>query len=257
MNIFFWYFLMQVANYLFAAGLDAATQAGTLQKSQDDYTLLYASVYTSGSLVALFIQTFFTGGLIRRLGVSVVIFAFPLWYLFTFGAGTYFGLAAGAGLVIAVLLQAAERIVVPAVHLPATQIIYNQVSSTVRPRARAFFSGGLNAVAEIGAALVLVAGAIAASPQAVLAFGTVCSGLFVANTFGVRRALGRRIVENLRSEDPELRRNAAQMLHGEGRAVPTTELQGLLGEGSADIEARVQHALVRRGKLRVASGNTE
>ncbi len=236
-NIFFWYFLMQIANYLFAAGLDAA--------------------YTSGSLVALFIQTFFTGGLIRRLGVSVVIFAFPLWYLITFGAGTYFGLAAGAGLVIAVLLQAAERIVVPAVHLPATQIIYNQVASTVRPRARAFFSGGLNAIAEIGAALVLVAGAISASPQAVLAFGTVCSGLFVANTFGVRRALGRRIVENLRSEDPELRRNAAQMLHGEGRAVPTTELQGLLGEGSADIEARVQHALVRRGKLRMASGNSE
>ena len=256
-NIFFWYFLMQIANYLFAAGLDAASKAGTLQQSQDDYTLLYASVYTSGSIVALAIQTFFTGGLIRRLGVSVVIFAFPLWYLVTFGAGTYFGLTAGAGLVIAVLLQAAERIVIPAVHLPATQIIYNQVASTVRPRARAFFSGGLNAVAEIGAALVLVAGAISASPQAVLGFGTLCSALFVANTVGVRRALGRRIVENLRSDDPELRRNASQMLHGEGRAVPTSELQGLLGEGSADIEARVQHALVRRGKLRIAQGNTE
>ena len=256
-NIFFWYFLMQIANYLFAAGLDAASKASTLQQSQDDYTLLYASVYTSGSIVALAIQTFFTGGLIRRLGVSVVIFAFPLWYLVTFGAGTYFGLTAGAGLVIAVLLQAAERIVIPAVHLPATQIIYNQVASTVRPRARAFFSGGLNAVAEIGAALVLVAGAISASPQAVLGFGTLCSALFVANTVGVRRALGRRIVENLRSDDPELRRNASQMLHGEGRAVPTSELQGLLGEGSADIEARVQHALVRRGKLRIAQGNTE
>ena len=248
-NIFFWYFLMQIANYLFAAGLDAATTSGTLQQSQDDYTLLYASVYTSGSVVALLIQTFLTGSLIRRLGVSVVIFAFPLWYLVTFGAGTYWGLTAGAGLVIAVLLQAAERIVIPAVHLPATQIIYNQVSSSVRPRARAFFSGGLNAVAEIGAALVLVAGAISASPQVVLGFGTVCSAVFVGNTFSVRRALGRRIVENLRSEDPELRRNAAQMLHGEGRAVPTSELQGLLGEGSADIEARVQLALVRRGKL--------
>lgn len=256
-NIFFWYFLMQIANYLFAAGLDAASKAGTLQQSQDDYTLLYASVYTSGSVVALGIQTFFTGSLIRRLGVSVVIFAFPLWYLVTFGAGTYFGLTAGAGLLIAVLLQAAERIVIPALHLPATQIIYSQVASTVRPRARAFFSGGLNAVAEIGAALVLVAGAISASPQGVLAFGTVCSALFVANTFGLRRALGRRIVENLRSDDPELRRNASQMLHGEGRAVPTADLQGLLGEGSADIEARVQHALVRRGKLRVAQGNTE
>src|SRR5205085_2273098 len=80
-NIFFWYFLMQIANYLFAAGLDTATKAGTLQQSQDEYTLLYASVYTGGSLVALGIQTFLTGGLIRRFGVSVVIFAFPLWYL--------------------------------------------------------------------------------------------------------------------------------------------------------------------------------
>ncbi|MDQ6858362.1 MAG: hypothetical protein M3Z65_05140 [Chloroflexota bacterium] len=256
-NIFFWYFLMQIANYLFAAGLDAASRSGSLTQSQDDYTLLYASVYTGGSLVALGIQTFLTGGLIRRFGVSVVIFAFPLWYLFTFGAGTYFGLAAGAGLLIAVLLQAAERIVIPAVHLPATQIIYNQVASTVRPRARAFFSGGLNAVAEIAAAVVLVAGAISASPQVVLGFGTVCSALFVTNTFGLRRALGRRIVENLRSDDPELRRNAVQMLHGEGRAVPTSDLQGLLGEGSsADIEARVQHALVRRGKL-VAAGSSK
>jgi ATP:ADP antiporter, AAA family len=256
-NIFFWYFLMQIANYLFAAGLDAASRAGTLQQSQDDYTLLYASVYTSGSIVALGIQTFLTGGLIRRLGVSVVIFAFPLWYLATFGAGTYFGLAAGAGLLIAVLLQAAERIVIPAVHLPATQIIYSQVASAVRPRARAFFSGGLNAVAEIGAAVVLIAGAISASPQVVLGFGTVCSALFVVNTVSLRRALGRRIVQNLRSEDPELRRNASQMLHGEGRAVPTAELQGLLGESSADIEARVRLALTRRGKLRVVAGNTE
>jgi hypothetical protein len=256
-NIFFWYFLMQIANYLFAAGLDTATKAGTLQQSQDDYTLLYASVYTSGSLVALGIQTFLTGGLIRRFGVSVVIFAFPLWYLVTFGAGTYFGLAAGAGLLIAVLLQAAERIVIPAVHLPATQIIYNQIASSVRPRARAFFSGGLNAVAEIGAALVLIAGAINASPQVVLAFGTVCSALFVGNTFGLRRALGRRIVENLRSEDPELRRNAEQMLHGEMHAVSTSDLQGMLGEGNADIEARVQHVLIRRGELRIAQGNPE
>jgi hypothetical protein len=256
-NIFFWYFLMQIANYLFAAGLDTATQAGTLQKAQDDYTLLYASVYTSGSIIALLIQTFLTGSLIRRLGVSVVIFAFPLWYLVTFGLGTWLGLTAGLGLVIAVLLQAAERIVIPAVHLPATQIIYNQIASSVRPRARAFFSGGLNAIAEIGAAIVLVAGAIGANPQVVLGFGTACSALFVGNTFAVRRALGRRIVENLRSDDPELRRNAAQMLHGEGRAVPTVELQGLLGEGSADIEARVQHALLRRGKLRMAEGRVE
>jgi hypothetical protein len=92
------------------------------------------------------------------------------------------------------------------------------------------------------------------SPQAVLAFGTVCSAIFVANTVSLRSALGLRIVENLRSDDPELQRNAAQMLHGEGGAVPTSELEGLLGEGSsADIEARVQHVLTHRGKLRVAA----
>jgi AAA family ATP:ADP antiporter len=257
-NIFFWYFLMQIANYLFAAGLDAASKAGTLQQSQDDYTILYASVYTSGSLVALGIQTFITGGLIRRFGVSVAIFAFPIWYLVTFGAGTIFGLTAGAGLLIAILLQAAERIVIPAVHLPATQIIYTQVASSVRPRARAFFSGGLNAVAEIGAALVLVAGAISLSPQVVLGFGTICSAVFVANTVSLRRALGRRIVENLRSADPELQRNAAQMLHGERGAVASSDLEALLGEGSsADIEARVRHALTRRGTLRVVTESAD
>ena len=244
-NIFFWYFLMQIANYLFSAGLDAATPSATVQGGQDSYTILYASVYTSGSLIALGIQTFFTGALIRRLGVSMLLFAFPLWYVVTYGAGFAFGLTA----LIAVLLQAAERIVVPAVHLPATQVVYNQVASAVRPRARAFFAGGLNAIAEIGAALVLLAGAVNANPAAVLAFGTVCSVAFTANTVVLRRALGRRIVENLKSEDPELRRNAAQMLHGEGRAVPTQELQGLLGEGSADVEARVRLALTRRGAL--------
>jgi len=80
---------------------------------------------------------------------------------------------------------------------------------------------------------------------------------FTGNTVVLRRALGRRIIENLRSEDPELRRNAAQMLGGEGRAVPTEELQTLLGEGSADVEARVQAALLRRGALRVAKGRAD
>jgi hypothetical protein len=31
----------------------------------------------------------------------------------------------------------------------------------------------------------------------------------------------------------------------------------MLGEGNADIEARVQHALIRRGELRIAQGNPE
>ena len=245
LSIFLWYFLMQIANYLYSAGLDAATQATSVQGAEDAYTLLYASVYTSGSLIALAVQTFLTGGLIRRLGVSLVLFAFPLWYLVTYGAGAIFGLT----VVIAIALQAGERIIVPALHLPATQVVFNQVAAGVRPRARAFFSGGLNAIGEIAAAGVLIAGAITANAGAVLAFGTACSAIFAANTIVVRRALGRRIAENLRSEDPELRRNAAQMLRGEGRAVRTDQLREVLTDASADIENRVRVVLSQRGAL--------
>jgi len=39
--------------------------------------------------------------------------------------------------------------------------------------------------------------------------------------------------------------------------VPTSELEGLLGEGSADIEARVELVLARRGRLRVVGGHGE
>ena len=250
-SIFLWYFLMQIGNYLFTYSLDSATTgAATVQGAEDAYTLLYASVFTIGSIVALGIQTFLTGGLIRRLGVSLLLFVFPLWYVGWYGAGAVVGLTG----IVGVLLQAGERIIVPAIHLPATQVVYNQIASSLRPRARAFFSGGVNAFAEIGAALVLVAGAIATDPRTVLIFGTACSVVFTGNTVVVRRALGRRIAENLRSDDPELRRNAAQMLGGEVRAVPTDALQSLLGEGSADVEARVQAALLRRGALPFAKG---
>lgn len=254
LSIFFWYFLMQIGNYLFTYSLDSATAgADTVQGAEDAYTLLYASVFTIGSVIALGIQTFMTGSLVRRLGVSLLLFVFPLWYVGWYGAGAVVGLTG----IVGVLLQAGERIIVPAIHLPATQVVYNQISSSLRPRARAFFSGGVNAFAEIGAALVLVAGAIATDPRTVLIFGTACSVVFTGNTFVLRRALGRRIVENLASEDPELRRNAAQMLGGEGRAVPTEGLQSLLGEGSADVEARIQAALLRRGALRVAKGRAD
>ncbi len=247
-GIFLWYFLMQIANYLYSAGLDSATTAPSLLGAEDAYALLYASVYTSGSLIALFVQTFLTGGLIRRLGVSVVLFAFPLWYVLTFGAGWI-----ALTLVAAVLLQAGERIVVPALHLPATQVVYSQIAAELRPRARAFFSGGVNAIGNIAAAGVLIAGVIGADPRRVLLFGTVCSAGFVVNTAFVRRALGRRIAENLSSADPELRRNAAQMLEGEGRAVPTDQLHVVLRDASADIEAGVRLALTRRGALAVAA----
>jgi AAA family ATP:ADP antiporter len=246
-GIFLWYFLMQLANYLYIAGLDSATTSSGLQGAEDSFALLYASVYTSGSIIALLIQTLFTGSVLRRFGVSAVLFVFPLWYFATFGAAW-----TALTLVTAILLQAGERIIVPAIHLPATQIVFSQIAAELRPRARAFFSGGVNAMGNIGAALVLLAGVTVADPRGVLLFGTVCSAGFVGNTVLVRRALGRRIAENLRSEHPELRRNAAQLLHGDAGSVPTDQLRTVLGDASADIEAGVRLALTRRGALAAA-----
>ncbi|GAC1702564.1 MAG: hypothetical protein NVS9B6_18920 [Candidatus Limnocylindrales bacterium] len=246
-GVFFWYFLMQVANYVYTVGLDTASQGATLQASEDSFAVLYASVYTGGSIVALVLQTFLTGGLLRRLGVSVLVFAFPLWYLATFGA-SWISLT----LITAVLLQAGERIIVPAIHLPSIQVVYGQVSAELRPRARAFFSGSVNAFGNIAAAIVLLLGAVNTNPRGVLLLGTVGSGAFLANTVLLRRVLGRRIAENLQTEDPELRRNAAQMLSGEGAAVPTDHLRAVLKDASADVEAGVRLALTRRGALSAA-----
>lgn len=176
-----------------------------------------------------------------------MLFVFPLWYLVTFGA-SWFSLT----LVTAVLLQAGERIVVPAVHLPAIQIVYGQVAAELRPRARALFSGSVNAFGNIAAAVVLLLGAVNADPRGVLMLGTLSSGLFVGTTVVMRRTLGRRIAENLQVEDPELRRNASQMLSGEGTAVPTDQLRAALKEASADVEAGVRLALTRRGALAAA-----
>ena len=178
-----------------------------------------------------------------------ILFVFPLWYVLTYGLGAAFGLT----LLIALALQAGERIIVPAIHTPATQVVYSQVAAELRPRARAFFSGGVNAIGNIGAALVLLAGAITNNTPQVLAFGTACSVLYVVNTWNVRRALGRRIAENLTSPEPELRRNAEQMLHGEGRAVPTDRLTVALSRASADVEAGIRLALTRRGALAAAA----
>ncbi|HVR88176.1 MAG TPA: hypothetical protein VHG53_01360 [Candidatus Limnocylindria bacterium] len=246
-GIFFWYLLMQIANYLYIAGLDSASTSATAQGAEDSFALLYASVYTSGSIIALVIQTLITGSLLRRFGVAAVLFVFPLWYLATFSAAWV-----ALTLVTAVLLQVGERIIVPAIHLPATQVIYSQIAAELRPRARAFFSGGVNATGNIAAAVILLAGGIGPDPRALLLFCTACSAGFVGNIVLVRRALGRRIAENLRSEDPELRRNATQMLHGEASAVPTEHLRAVLGQASADIEAAVRLALTRRGALAAA-----
>src|SRR5947209_16381880 len=48
-GVFFWYFLMQFANFLYLLGLDQSTQAATTQNGEDLFSQLYASVYTSSS----------------------------------------------------------------------------------------------------------------------------------------------------------------------------------------------------------------
>src|SRR5438132_8339259 len=50
-GVFFWYFLMQFANFLYLVGLNQ-TAAGSGVDSEDFFSQLYASVYTSSSLVA-------------------------------------------------------------------------------------------------------------------------------------------------------------------------------------------------------------
>src|SRR5438309_1813972 len=66
-----------------SAGSSAQAASGTGQ--EDLFSQLYASVYTSSSLVALAIQSFITSGLLRRIGVAWVLFLLPLWYLATYG----------------------------------------------------------------------------------------------------------------------------------------------------------------------------
>ncbi len=271
-NIFLWYFLMQLGNYLYLVGLDTSTQAGTTQQQEDAFSLLYAAFYTGGSLAALAIQTFFTGGILRRLGVSLVLFVFPLWYV-----GSYAGALMSFNLLTSFLIQLGERVVVPAIHLPATQVVYNQLASALRPRARAFLSGGVNALGNIAAAGLLLAGAAIggrSSSTTILQLATAFSGVFVLNTWFVRKSLGLRIAENLASGDAELRRNAVQMLPGEASAVPTAALRRVLADAESegrgglrtspsddawyvrktydpedDVEESVTRVLLRRGAL--------
>ena len=256
-GVFFWYFLMQFANFLFLLGLDQ-TAAGSSVGSEDFFSQLYASVYTSSSLVALAIQSLITSGLLRRIGIAWVLFILPLWFLGTYAAAAYWGL----NLVTGVALQLGERIWIPALHRPASELVYSQVSAAIRPRARAFLSGGVNAFGNMVAAVSLILGLRAVDMglfgiRTLLGIGASLSLVYVYNAWHTRRLFGRRIAQNLTSPDPDLRRNAADMLASESGAVPEDILRSLGGHVPADVEHGVQLALTRRGILAVAADVTE
>jgi ATP/ADP translocase len=251
-GVFFWYFLMQFANFLYLLGLDQ-TAAGSGVGSEDFFSQLYASVYTSSSLVALAIQSFITSGLLRHVGIAWVLFVLPLWFLGTYAAAAWFNL----NLVTGVALQLGERIWIPALHRPASELVYSQVAAAIRPRARAFLSGGVNAFGNMAAAVALIVGLRYSDVQTLLAAGTGLSLVYVYNAWHTRRLFGRRIAKNLTSPDPDLRRNAADMLSSEGGAVPEELLRSLGGRVPADVEHGVRLALTRKGILAVAADVTE
>ncbi len=260
-GVFFWYFLMQFANFLYLLGLDTSSaSAATGTDREDLFSVLYAGVYTSSSLVALAIQSFFTSGLLRRVGIAWLLFLLPLWYVGTYAWAAYDSFVHGAlalGLLAGVALQLGERIWIPAIHRPATELVYSQVSASIRPRARAFLSGGVNAVGNMAAAVALIAGLKLADVSTLLATGTALSVVFVYNAAHTRRLFGQRIAKNLTSPDPDLRRNAADMLSSEGGAVPGDTLRELGPRVPADVEHGVRLALTRRGILAVAADVTE
>jgi hypothetical protein len=135
--------------------------------------------------------------------------------------------------------------------------VYSQVSASIRPRARAFLSGGVNAIGNMVAAVGLIAGLQYSDIRTLLATGTALSVVYLYNAAHVRRLFGRRIADNLTSPDPDLRRNAADMLSSEGGAVPEESLRALGGRIPADVEHGVRVALTRRGILAVAADVTE
>ena len=160
-GVFFWYFLMQFANFLYLLGLDQSS--GSSITGEDYFSQLYAGVYTSSSLVALGIQSFLTTALLRRIGIAWVLFLLPLWYVATYGWAAATVLTDQNGtltlaLLAGIALQLGERIWIPALHRPASELVYSQISSAIRPRARAFLSGGVNAFGNMGAAVALILG---------------------------------------------------------------------------------------------------
>src|SRR6185503_7097337 len=159
-GVFFWYFLMQFANFLYLLGLDQSS--GSSITGEDTFSQLYAGVYTSSSLVALAIQSFITTALLRRVGIAWVLFILPLWYVATYGWAAVTVVEQNGALTLALLagiaLQLGERIWIPALHRPASELVYSQISAAIRPRARAFLSGGVNAFGNMAAALALILG---------------------------------------------------------------------------------------------------
>ncbi len=250
-GVFFWYFLMQFGNFLYLVGLDT-TAAGNTVQSEDVFSQLYASVYTSSSLVALGIQTVVTSALLRRLGIARVLFALPLWFFGSYGAATV-----SFNFLTAVAIQLGERIVIPAVHRPATELVYSQVVAAIRPRARAFLSGGVNALGNMGAAAALLVGTRLADTRTLLAIATGLSALYLFNTWQTRIAFGRRIGENLASHEAEVRRNAVDILASEHDAVPADVLLTLASERSDEVANGARLALTRRGLLAVAADVAE
>jgi hypothetical protein len=250
-GVFFWYFLMQFGNFLYLVGLDQST-AGTGTGSEDLFSQLYASVYTSSSLVALFIQSVFTGALLRRFGIARVLFVLPLWFLGSYAAASY-----NFNIITAIAIQLSERIVIPAIHRPASELVYSQVVAAIRPRARAFLSGGVNAFGNFAAAIALLAGLQLHDNQLLLAVATGLSGIYVYNAWHMMRLFGRRILENLTSIEPDVRFSAAEILATEHGAVPGDLLRSLDGAIPADVEHGVRVALTRRGVLAVAADATE
>jgi len=258
-GVFFWYFLMQFANFLYLLGLDQSS--GGSVTGEDYFSQLYAGVYTSSSLVALVIQSFITTALLRRIGIAWVLFLLPLWYVATYGWAAATVEDKGGALTLALLagiaLQLGERIWIPALHRPASELVYSQVSARIRPRARAFLSGGVNAFGNMVAAVGLIAGLQYSDIRTLLATGTALSVVYLYNAAHIRRVFGKRIAQNLVSADPDLRRNAADMLSSEGGAVPEEALRALGRRIPADVEHGVRVALTRRGILAVAADVTE
>ena len=254
-GVFFWYFLMQFANFLYLLGLDQSSAAvATGQGREDLFSQLYAGVYTSASLVALGIQSFITTGLLRRLGIARVLFLLPLWFLATYAvaaltAPTTATIAFAAG----VALQLGERIWIPALHRPASELVYSQVSAAIRPRARAFLSGGVNAFGNMAAAVALVGGLRWLDVQTLLAVGAGLALVYVYNAVHTTRVFSDRIVANLSSIDPDLRYSAAELFRTEHRGPSDDVLRAV----PADVEHAVRVALTRRGMLAVATDVTE
>src|SRR5439155_1644289 len=111
--------------------------------------------------------------------------------------------AVTSALLAGIALQLGERIWIPALHRPATELVYSQVSAAIRPRARAFLSGGVNAVGNMVAAVALIAGLQYSDIRTLLVTGTGLSLVYLYNSAHIIRHILHRHAENLISPDPD------------------------------------------------------